>query len=771
MEYLIKEKHIVTKLLFTTAFMLGAIAIIWMSSLFVHTNILAFAVTMVIGGVYGIGIIELLKFRHATSTLSMALSSIQEKVLVLDEWLDKLDASLRVSVRLNIDGERVGLPAPILTPYLVGLLVMLGLLGTFVGMVDTLKGAVIALESATELHAIRDGLASPIRGLSLAFGTSVAGVAASAMLGFMSTLSRRDRILAKRHLDAKVSTAFQDFSLAHNQRETFKALQIQTQALPKVADKLNIMVDKLDHLSNQLVTNQEMFHTSVKAIYSEHTASVDKIHKENLTDNIRLVGESIKPILQDTMDSFAEETQNIQNVLTLNSKENLNELCRLFVATSEEVTQSWKTGLENQTASNGRLVEHMSNSLEVFKEKFEHMAESMLTSLNKNFVSWVEQQETTEQNRLDMWTNSLEHANETAGLHFTDVSKKFADELKHVTGIHQATFETTTGEFLSMSSSLTSQLQKTGENTLSQQKEITDFLKKTATEITTNSLTATTRMHSEVTELLKSSEDLIHTRIKTEESWLDQHSERMDNLSTIIKTELCALRDDEDRRGEAAVERLGNLESTLASHLAKLGKELEDPMTQLIQTVSEVPRAAAEVLGQLRQEVSKSAGRDNRLLEEHRRIIEELDDLSHSLALTWNQQHKTIEQLVDASSRTLEDVAHRFTDHVNSEVSDFSKIAENFAVSAVEMASLGDAFSTAINIFNTSNGNLIENLNRIEESLDKSASRSDEQMGYYVAQAREIIDHCMLSQKGMFEELQQLRQENHTNTESSEWKN
>jgi biopolymer transport protein ExbB/TolQ len=64
---------------------------------------------------------------------------------------------------------------------------MLGLLGTFVGMVDTFQGAVFALEGSTELQAIREGLAAPINGLSLAFGTSFAGVAASAMLGLSST--------------------------------------------------------------------------------------------------------------------------------------------------------------------------------------------------------------------------------------------------------------------------------------------------------------------------------------------------------------------------------------------------------------------------------------------------------------------------------------------------------------------------------------------------------------------------------------------------------
>ena len=69
---------------------------------------------------------------------------------------------------------------------------------------------------------------------------------------------------------------------------------------------------------------------------------------------------------------------------------------------------------------------------------------------------------------------------------------------------------------------------------------------------------------------------------------------------------------------------------------------------------------------------------------------------------------------------------------------------------------MGDAFGLAIELFNESNKSLIENLTRIEESMDKSSTRSDDQMSYYVAQAREIIDQSMLSQREIIEELRGL---------------
>ena len=76
--------------------------------------------------------------------------------------------------------------------------------------------------------------------------------------------------------------------------------------------------------------------------------------------------------------------------------------------------------------------------------------------------------------------------------------------------------------------------------------------------------------------------------------------------------------------------------------------------------------------------------------------------------------------------------------------------------SAVEVASLGEAFGAAVHLFGESNDKLVAHLQRIESALDKSLTRSDEQLAYYVAQAREVIDLSMLSQKQILEDLQRL---------------
>ena len=97
---------------------------------------------------------------------------------------------------------------------------------------------------------------------------------------------------------------------------------------------------------------------------------------------------------------------------------------------------------------------------------------------------------------------------------------------------------------------------------------------------------------------------------------------------------------------------------------------------------------------------------------------------------------------------------HKVIDHVRSESAKLGDIAAQVTASAVDVASLGETFAFAVRSFNETNEKLMGNLQRIEQAIDKSMTRSDEQLAYYVAQAREIIDLSITSQKDVLETLQ-----------------
>jgi hypothetical protein len=179
-------------------------------------------------------------------------------------------------------------------------------------------------------------------------------------------------------------------------------------------------------------------------------------------------------------------------------------------------------------------------------------------------------------------------------------------------------------------------------------------------------------------------------------------------------------------------------------------------MSRLIETASEAPRAAAEVVGLLRQKLSDSMARDNDLLDERSRIMGTLSTLLDAINQAATEQRGAIDALVASAAAMLQQAGTQFIDKIDADSARMEAAASQITGSAVEVSSLGEAFGAGVQLFSESNEALVAQLQRIEGALDKSTARSDEQLAYYVAQAREIIDLSISSQRQIVEDLQQL---------------
>lgn len=708
------------RIFFAAAFAIGLTTVTWVGLGFVGSSWMALAMTAVIAGVYLLGAFELRQFRAATASLAAALAGVPQQLSDIGAWLVGVHPCLQNSVRSRIEGERVALPGPALTPYLVGLLVMLGMLGTFLGMVVTFKGAVFALEGSTDLHAIRSALAAPIKGLGLAFGTSVAGVAASAMLGLLSAISRRERVDVARQLDSRIATVFRPFSLAHQRQETFKALQLQAHALPDVVDKLQAMMEAMERrsqqLNEQLLGSQGQFHREVRLVYTGLADTVGRSLKDSLTASARLAGASIQPVVEAAMTEIAQESKRLHERVSEAAQTQLKGLSEQFSATARTVSESWTTALQNHTRTSESQVHGLDRALAAFTDTFEQRSAALLVTVNQAASRSQSDQAQADRQRLDAWTQALK----------------------------------------SMAATLQGEWQNVGAQTLAQQQAVCQALEKTASEINERASHHASQTLGEMTRLLGQSEELIRSRTDSESQWMQQHGERMDQLASSLRTELGALRDDEATRGNAAVERLGELQAALASHLATLGAALEAPLTRLLHTAAQVPQAAAEVIAQLRQEMTRLTERDSLALEERTGLVKQIAALLQTTTQASGEQRAAIESLVGSAAAVLGQAGSEFSEMLGVQAGKAEDIAAHVSGSAVELASLGESFNHGVELFNATNEKLIESLQRIEGSLNQSMARSDEQLAYYVAQAREVIDLSITSQQGIVEDLRQL---------------
>ncbi|WP_159090673.1 DUF802 domain-containing protein, partial [Xanthomonas fragariae] len=179
-------------------------------------------------------------------------------------------------------------------------------------------------------------------------------------------------------------------------------------------------------------------------------------------------------------------------------------------------------------------------------------------------------------------------------------------------------------------------------------------------------------------------------------------------------------------------------------------------VARLMQIASEAPKAAADVVAELRQNLSESMARDTAMLEEHSRLLATLDTLLNAVNHASTEQREAVDALVTTSADLLQRVGSQLTEQIGSETGKLGAVAAHVSGSAVEVASLGDAFGMAVQVFSGATGELNERLQHVAAALDASLARSDDQLAYYVAQAREVVDLSMLSQKQIIEELRQL---------------
>ncbi|PRG12269.1 DUF802 domain-containing protein [Burkholderia ambifaria] len=916
-------------------FIAGLLAVCWIGVGYVASNPLAAAVTLLIGTCYVAGAWELLRYRQATATLSRAVAGLTEPPATLDTWLDTLHPGLRGAVRARVEGARVALPGPSLTPYLVGLLVLLGMLGTLLGMVVTLKGTGAALESATDLDAIRASLIAPVKGLGFAFGTSIAGVATSAMLGLLSALVRRERVDAGQQLDAKIATTLRVHSSAHQRDESFRLLQRQADVMPALVDRLQTMMTTLEArsvaLHDRQIESQQAFFDRTERAYAGLASNVGDALKESAAESARVAGAALQPVVAATMTGLAQEMAALRDTVTGAVQRQLDGLTDGFEKTTENVTAVWNRALDEQRRTGDAVAQQLQTTLGQFTDTFAQRSTDLLDGVATRL-------ESTESRLSDAWRDALarqEQVGETlagqqaqalgdaaatferhsgavlaamreshAGLQtqlaardeerlatwnasLTEMATKLGDEWQragaHSAGRQQeicdalaqttrdltaqaATFEQRSNDLLStirdshtglqtqlaardeerlatwnaslteMATKLGDEWQRAGVHSAGRQQEICDALAQTTRDLATqaatfeqrsNDLLSTIReSHSGLqTQLAARDEErlatwnasLMEMATKLGDEWqragvhsagrqqeicdalaqttrdltaqaatFEQRSN--DLLSTIrdshagLQTQLAArdeerlsawndslaamaaaLRDEWARTTEQAATRQQDICDTLTRTANDITAQAQvhasdtiNEISRLVQAASEAPKAAADVVAELRQRLSDSLVHDTAMLEERSRLLATLETLLGAVNHASTEQRTAIDALVSTSADLLDRVGARFNDTVDAETRKLDAVAAQVTAGAVEVASLGDAFGAAVQIFGESNDKLLNHLQRIEAALEKSLARSDEQLEYYVAQAREVIDLSMMSQKQIVEDLQQI---------------
>ncbi|CAJ4894675.1 Methyl-accepting chemotaxis protein [Burkholderia pseudomallei] len=836
-------------------FFAGLAAVCWIGAGYAVSNPVALAVTLVIAACYLAGALELRRYRQATSTLAQAVAALSEPPAALGAWLERLHPSLRHAVRVRVEGERVALPGPALTPYLVGLLVLLGMLGTLIGMVMTLRGTGAALESSTDLQAIRASLAAPVKGLGFAFGTSIAGVATSAMLGLLSALCRRERLDAAQALDAKIATTLRVHSHAHQRDETFRLLQRQADLMPTLVERLQAMMHSLEQQSaasaERQIAGQQAFLGKAEETYARLASSVGQSLTDSVAESVRVAGSALQPVMEATMAGLARETAALHDALTQAVQRQLDGLSAGFEttaahvadvwrhaladhqrssdalaqrlhgsidrivesfdrrsadlldgvrarldATASSVSDAWRGALGQQEQANEAHAERNRQALETAAATFERHSAALLRTIGESHSALQATLESRDEQRLATWTDSLGSIAAKLGTEWAQTSAQAAnrqqticDALAHTArdlsaqatafeqhtaallrtigeshSALQATLEsrdeqrlaTWTDSLGSIAAKLGTEWAQTSAQAANRQQTICDALAHTARDLSAQATAFEQHTAALLRTMSESHSALQATLESRDEQRLATWTDSLGSIAAKLGTEWEQTSAQAANRQQAICDALAHTARDLSAHTQAHASATIAEISQLVQAASEAPRIAAEVVAELRQKLSDSMVRDTAMLEERNRMLATLETLLDAVNHASSEQRAAVDALVATSSALLQRVGTQFTDEVGTQTDRLGGVAAQITGSAVEIASLGDALGAAVQSFGESNDKLVAHLQRIEAALDKSLARSDEQLAYYVAQAREVIDLSMMSQKQIIEELQRV---------------
>ena len=176
--------------------------------------------------------------------------------------------------------------------YLTGLLIFLGLLGTFWGLIDTvssvgevIKGLKVGGDAGAMFDALKEGLAAPLGGMGISFSSSLFGLAGSLILGFLDLQASQAQNHFYTDLEDWLATTVRDLGVEarpgaapvapvsgeiraaiERLRETMLDVRSDKSATTAMAN----LADAIQGLVNHMRTEQQMIRDWVESQAEQH---------------------------------------------------------------------------------------------------------------------------------------------------------------------------------------------------------------------------------------------------------------------------------------------------------------------------------------------------------------------------------------------------------------------------------------------------------------------------------------------------------------------
>jgi hypothetical protein len=195
--------------------------------------------------------------------------------------------------------------------YLTGLLVFLGLLGTFWGLIDTVSsvgkvidGLKIGGDAGSVFDALKEGLAAPLAGMGISFSSSLFGLAGSLVLGFLDLQSSQAQNRFYTELEDWLSTTVRDLGVTEERTD------VAATGGAAVPAEMRLAMDRLKDVVAESGGNKAA--TAAMANLAEAI--------QGLVHHMR----TEQQMIRDWVDAQAEQHGEIRRLLEIMAREHVN---------------------------------------------------------------------------------------------------------------------------------------------------------------------------------------------------------------------------------------------------------------------------------------------------------------------------------------------------------------------------------------------------------------------------------------------------------------
>jgi len=754
-------------------------------ALYGRTDRLAFGLVALIGVALCLGVAELVMRVRRAAELAREVSRLPSAPT--ESEVDATSPELRAVLRARIAGVPAAAGSPPIASYLLGLLVMIGLLGTFLGLFESLRGAREALGSSGDVTALRAALGAPMQGLARAFGTSAAGVSASAMLGLALVIVRRHEATVASDVARYCAGPLSSLTVARRTLDALEAIARQGSSLPAASEAITRGANAMSDVAREVAGSLERTSLSIAGelqgvaravredlggaseataravanavtprLESAVTRVIESAAKEASATIARLDTASEARIareathareLREGIDRAVEKIADAHRVEGENLRESIARETKNVVDT---VIAGRDLMIEAETERSRAIAGAMTNTTRALADRLDATVETIAAKLQESVASTAQaidaqrsaaaEADVVRAERLDGVIASIETRIAEAAVVSTERTEAILTRL-----------DTVTTRFDETLAGATTRLDATLAGTAAR---LASTLGETATHLRDTLGEAALKLD----ETLGSSAKKIDTTFGATATQLAEYVEKL----AAIRQELRA---DDDLRADRLIaqteERLDQLAKTVSESLAT-------SMERVVASAQAAPEAAARVIddaaARLKAQSEADAERDALLLE----MVEKFDALAKAIDARAAEHHERVagleEKLQLTYAQTAESWSEKLVEHQKaieeaaSQTNTFVReAAEALQRGGADLTSMSELFGTSVDRYRDASEKWLTGLSVLRAAAERAAQADAQDMlAAYLEQTREVFDSTLQFQRQLFNELRRI---------------